>query len=103
MIASGADDRTIKLWRYNDSKAWEIDSLRGHGNNVSCVAFHPQKDLLISNSEDRTIKIWDTNKRQLVHTFRWVRACVRWAVQCSAVRGAWRRGGVEVRGRQGGL
>ena len=57
-IVSGADDRLVKLWRYSDTKAWEVDSLRGHTSNVSCVAFHPTQDLIISNSEDRTIKVW---------------------------------------------
>ncbi|CBZ51893.1 AT3G15980 protein, related [Neospora caninum Liverpool] len=70
LIASAADDRMIKLWRYNDSKAWEVDTLRGHFNNVSCLVFHPQRELLISNSEDRTIRVWDVSKRVGVHTFR---------------------------------
>lgn len=42
LIVSGADDRQVKLWRMNDSKAWEVDSCRGHYNNVSCVLFHPR-------------------------------------------------------------
>lgn len=36
----------------NDSKAWEVDTLRGHFNNVSSVMFHPKKELILSNSED---------------------------------------------------
>merc|ERR1719437_207564 len=32
--------------------------------------FHPNKDLILSNSEDRTIRVWDTNKRTGIHTFR---------------------------------
>jgi len=54
----------------NDSKAWEVDTLRGHFNNVSCVLFHPKKDLILSNSEDRTIRVWDVTKRAGIHTFR---------------------------------
>lgn len=42
LIVSGADDRQVKLWRMNDSKAWEVDTCRGHYNNVSCVLFHPR-------------------------------------------------------------
>lgn len=60
----------LVLLRYNDSKAWEVDTLRGHFNNVSCLVFHPQRELLISNSEDRTIRVWDVSKRVGVHTFR---------------------------------
>ena len=46
LIVSGADDRQVKLWRMNDTKAWEVDSLRGHVNNVSCVAFHARQDVI---------------------------------------------------------
>ncbi|XLR29350.1 hypothetical protein S83_021511 [Arachis hypogaea] len=35
-IVFRADDRQVKLWRMNDTKAWEVDTLRGHMNNVSC-------------------------------------------------------------------
>lgn len=42
LIVSGADDRQVKLWRMNDSKAWEVDTCRGHYHNVSCVLFHPR-------------------------------------------------------------
>eukprot|EP00201_Polytomella_parva_P004063 CAMPEP_0175079292 /NCGR_PEP_ID=MMETSP0052_2-20121109/24734_1 /TAXON_ID=51329 ORGANISM="Polytomella parva, Strain SAG 63-3" /NCGR_SAMPLE_ID=MMETSP0052_2 /ASSEMBLY_ACC=CAM_ASM_000194 /LENGTH=1320 /DNA_ID=CAMNT_0016349591 /DNA_START=62 /DNA_END=4023 /DNA_ORIENTATION=+ len=70
LIVSGADDRQIKLWRYNESKAWEVDSLRGHANNVSCVMFHSRQDLIVSNSEDKSIRVWDMTKRLCVHTFR---------------------------------
>lgn len=68
--ASGADDRQIKLWRMNDSKAWEVDTCRGHYNNVSCVLFHPRQELLLSNGEDRSIRVWDMAKRTCLHTFR---------------------------------
>jgi len=70
LIASGADDRLIKMWRWNDSKAWEVDTLHDHFNNVSCVTFLPRKELIVSNSEDRTIRVWDTTKRTCIQTFR---------------------------------
>ncbi|CRH01067.1 coatomer alpha subunit, putative [Plasmodium relictum] len=71
IIASGSDDKLVKLWRYNDNKCWELDTLRGHFNNVSSLLFHRSNDdLLLSNSEDRTIRIWDINKRVCIHTFR---------------------------------
>jgi coatomer subunit alpha len=60
----------VKLWRMNDSRAWEWDTLRGHTQNVSCVAFHPKHDLLVSNSEDKTIRVWDVQKRMCIQTFR---------------------------------
>jgi coatomer protein complex subunit alpha (xenin) len=63
LIVSGADDREVKLWRMNDSKAWEVDTMRGHIHNVSCVLFHPKKELIISNSEDKSIRVWDISKQ----------------------------------------
>ena len=30
LIASGADDKSIKLWRMSGARAWEMDTLRGH-------------------------------------------------------------------------
>ena len=51
-------------------QAWEVDTCRGHYNNVSCVIFHPRQDLILSNSEDKSIRVWDTAKRTCLHTFR---------------------------------
>jgi WD40 repeat protein len=49
---------------FADSKAWVLDSLRGHMDNVSCVIFNGrQQDLIISNSEDHTIRVWDMSRR----------------------------------------
>ncbi|KRY66160.1 Coatomer subunit alpha, partial [Trichinella pseudospiralis] len=87
LVASAADDRQIKLWRYNESKAWEVavhfsifcvsivlsdvvDVCRGHYNNVSCVLFHPRSDLILSDAEDKTIRVWDLQKRTCLMTFR---------------------------------
>eukprot|EP00884_Botryococcus_braunii_P010188 jgi/Botrbrau1/19170/Bobra.0077s0079.1 len=53
-----------------DTKAWEVDTLRGHVNNVSCVMFHARQDIIVSNSEDKSIRVWDMSKRMGVQTFR---------------------------------
>ena len=53
-----------------DSKAWEVDTCRGHFSNVSCVIFHPRQELIISNSEDKSIRVWDMSKKAGVQTFR---------------------------------
>ncbi|KAG9480760.1 hypothetical protein GDO78_010170 [Eleutherodactylus coqui] len=70
LIVSGADDRQVKIWRMNESKAWEVDTCRGHYNNVSCAVFHPRQELILSNSEDKSIRVWDMSKRTGVQTFR---------------------------------
>ena len=71
LIVSGADDRSIKLWRMTDAKCWETDSFSGHTNNVSCVMFHPRRDnTILSNSEDKSVRIWDTTKQSPPQTWR---------------------------------
>ena len=70
VVASGADDKTIKLWRLSGNKHWEMDTLKGHANNVSCVLFHPRMEILLSNSEDKTLRIWDMNRRVQIHQQR---------------------------------
>lgn len=82
LIVSGSDDRSIKIWRYNDSRGWETDTLRGHSNNVSCVIFHPRLDVILSNGEDKTLRIWDYSKKGSVpvvhrreHDRFWVLVC----------------------------
>lgn len=54
----------------SESKAWELDTCRGHYNNVSCAIFHPRQELILSNSEDKSIRVWDMSKRTGVQTFR---------------------------------
>ena len=51
-------------------QAWEVDTCRGHYNNVSCVMFHPRQDLILSNAEDKAIRVWDMANRCCLHTFR---------------------------------
>jgi coatomer protein complex subunit alpha (xenin) len=53
-----------------ETKAWEVDTCRGHYNNVSCALFHPRQDLILSNSEDKSIRVWDMSKRTSIQTFR---------------------------------
>src|ERR1700689_2646902 len=59
LIISAADDRTIKIWRMSETKAWELDSCRGHFNNVSNAVFHPKHELIVSCGEDKTVRVWD--------------------------------------------
>jgi coatomer protein complex subunit alpha (xenin) len=59
IIASGSDDRKIKLWKYTNEVAWEHSTILGHKNNVSSLIFDPVSQNLITNSEDKTLRMWN--------------------------------------------
>ena len=74
-LASGADDRTIKLW---DPASGQLQAtLEGHSNWVRALAVLPD-GRLASGGDDRTIKLWDPASGQLQATLEghsdWVRA-----------------------------
>ncbi|KAJ5395836.1 uncharacterized protein N7487_010139 [Penicillium crustosum] len=70
LLVSAGDDRLVKLWRMSDTKAWEVDTCRGHFQNSSAALFHPHQDLILSVGEDKTIRAWDLNKRTSVQSFK---------------------------------
>ncbi|KAK7747780.1 hypothetical protein SLS62_008816 [Diatrype stigma] len=69
-IVSAGDDRLVKLWRFSETKAWEVDTCRGHFQNASGCLFHPHQDLILSCGEDKTIRVWDLQKRTAVQSFK---------------------------------
>jgi WD40 repeat protein len=58
-LATGSDDRTIKLW--DTTTGEEVFTLRGHTSGVLCVAFSPDGRRIASGGIDRTVKVWDTS------------------------------------------
>ena len=67
LIATGADDKTVKLISVNDRKLQA--NLLGHSNWVKTVRFSRNALLVASGSDDKTLKLWDTYKKRLVHDF----------------------------------
>ncbi|MEG4997480.1 serine/threonine-protein kinase [Microcoleus sp. B4-D4] len=66
VIASGSDDKTIKLWQVQDRQ--EIVTLAGHTNSVHTVVFSPDGKILASSSHDKTIKFWRMKDGQEIRT-----------------------------------
>lgn len=65
-IASGSDDKTIKVWNLNSRQI--IRTLRGHSNWVYSLAISSDGNTLISGSKDNTIKVWNLNTGQELRT-----------------------------------
>ena len=68
LIATGADDKTVKIIGVNDKKLQA--NLLGHSNWVKTVRFSRDALLVASGSDDRTLKLWDIYKKKLVHDFK---------------------------------
>ena len=58
--------RQVSIWRTSD---WQlVESLHGHTDAVSSLAFSPTVGLLASVSDDRTVKLWNTHDWTLYRT-----------------------------------
>lgn len=56
-IASGSDDRTVRLWRM-DGQCLRV--LQGHTSWISAVAVSPNGAAIASGSEDQSVRLWDS-------------------------------------------
>ena len=65
-LASGSDDRTVKLWDVATQR--EITTLTGHTDWVNSVAFSPDRTTLASGSDDRTVRLWDVATQREITT-----------------------------------
>jgi Novel STAND NTPase 1/WD domain, G-beta repeat len=60
-LASGSDDRTVRLWNVTDPTHPTPlgPPLTGHTDYVNAVAFSPDGRTLASGSRDRTVRLWN--------------------------------------------
>ncbi|XP_035734797.1 pre-mRNA 3' end processing protein WDR33-like [Vespa mandarinia] len=67
-LATCSDDGTVRIWDF--LRCHEERILRGHGADVKCVHWHPQKSLVISGSKDnqQPVKLWDPKSGQSLAT-----------------------------------
>lgn len=64
MIASGSDDRTVRIWDMSTNK--EIVKFTDHTGMVNQVQFHPDSTCLASCGTDKKIKIFDCRSHRLL-------------------------------------
>ncbi|KAF2825483.1 hypothetical protein CC86DRAFT_371133 [Ophiobolus disseminans] len=64
--SSASYDRTVKIWDASSGAC--LQTLEGHSEYVSSVAFSPDSMQLASASGDRTVKIWDASSGTCLQT-----------------------------------
>ena len=76
MIASGADDGTVKLWSIQTER--KIVTFKGHEKRVYSVAFSPNGDVIASGADDGTVKLWSIEAEREIMTFERPKGRVWW-------------------------
>ncbi|AFY91095.1 WD-40 repeat-containing protein (plasmid) [Chroococcidiopsis thermalis PCC 7203] len=80
LLASGSEDRTIRLWNAHDGTCLMV--LQGHTGGVTSVSFSPNGQILASASEDSSIRLWSVAHGTSLNTLRGHSSWV-WAVAFS--------------------
>lgn len=69
VLVSSSDDHLVKVWRFDEDGAWEVDCCRGHRAEVGCAMFNSQASFILSVSEDGSVRVWDVFKRTCLDSF----------------------------------
>ncbi|MBJ3812954.1 nSTAND1 domain-containing NTPase [Streptomyces flavofungini] len=67
VIATGSEDRTVKLWDAADHHL--LGTLTGHVDKVYTLAFSPDGRTLATAGDDRVVRLWDLRTRRTTATF----------------------------------
>jgi U3 small nucleolar RNA-associated protein 13 len=68
LIATGSQDRTVKIWRANDLSL--LGTLKGHKRGVWDCQFSSVDRVVATGSGDQTIRLWSLKDYSCVRTFQ---------------------------------
>lgn len=67
IIATGSDDKTIKIWSFDSKLKYQMyTSLYGHMNSITEINFSKIDYYLGSVSKDCTFRLWDLEKKKTI-------------------------------------
>ncbi|KAL9010150.1 MAG: hypothetical protein Q9173_004893, partial [Seirophora scorigena] len=66
-LASGSDDKSIRLWDVVTGKAYPVPLL-GHHNYIYSIAFSPKGNMLVSGSYDEAVFLWDVRAARVMRS-----------------------------------
>ncbi|KAI4173318.1 MAG: hypothetical protein LQ343_003029 [Gyalolechia ehrenbergii] len=66
-LASGSDDKSIRLWDTMTGKAYPLPLL-GHHNYIYSIAFSPKGNMLVSGSYDEAVFLWDVRTARVMRS-----------------------------------
>jgi len=71
LIATGATDRTLRVWNPDRPNIRYSTELKGHEAPIEKVAFNPVKDTeLCSLSNDGVLKVWDVRAKTCINEIK---------------------------------
>ena len=66
LLATASADKTVKVWRTDTGEL--VQTLRGHTQGISDVAWTLAENYLCSASDDHTLKLWDVSTGRCLRT-----------------------------------
>ncbi|KAI9872438.1 MAG: WD domain protein [Pleopsidium flavum] len=66
-LASGSDDKSIRLWDTSTGKPYPVPLL-GHHNYIYSIAFSPKGNMLVSGSYDEAVFLWDVRTARVMRS-----------------------------------
>jgi WD40 repeat protein len=70
LLASGSEDRTVRIWDVASGREVRSLVLTGHGLRVHNIIFSPDSRLLASGNADGTVRIWEVASGRQVHALK---------------------------------